>query len=231
MKNESFVIKKDIDTTYKIVLDSLQKVGSLKNQDNVNFKVEGIVWYGLQRIKVFIVLASEKKTTEIQIKATSDDILEIGASKSIEKLMNEIISISKNKDNSKSVSEEKNHTKFKSNKPNTSFKINYKILLTAFVAIISIWLMFFSNKNNEDFYYTKSGFGAAFNEKDFDLLLSCSVKNDLQCIQNMINSGSAIELHSGTKVYIVKSTFMGGVIIRPEGETYNLWTVKEALTK
>ncbi len=231
MKNESFVIKKDIDTTYKIIIDSLQKVGSLKKQDNINFKVEGIVWYGLQRIKVFIVLISEKKTTEIQIKATSDDVLEIGATKSIEKLMNEIISISNNKNNSKTESVKKIYTKIKPIKTNSSFKIDYKILLFASVVIISIWLMFFSNKNNEDFYYTKSGFGAAFNEKDFDLLLSCSVKNDLQCIENMINSGSAIELNSGTKVYIVKSTFMGGVIIRPEGETYNLWTVKEALTK
>jgi hypothetical protein len=227
MKHESFIIKKDIDTTFKIIIDSLQKVGTLKKQDNDNYKIEGIVWYGLQRIKVFITLNSEKKSTDVNIKASSDDVLEIGASKSIQKLIDEIASSSKT--TKKSQSENSKNTNYSNKK--TPFQLNYKILLTFFIAIIFIWVIFFSNKTTDNSYYTKSGFGATYNEQDFDLLLSCSVKNDVQCIQSMIISGTAIELSAGTKVYIVESTFTGGIIIRPEGKSYNLWTVKEAITK
>ena len=79
---------------------------------------------------------------------------------------------------------------------------------------------------------TKSGYLASLSEKILDKAVDYAVAKDNIALQKLIDSKLVFLLKSNLKVYIVDTKlFSGKIKIRPVGETIEVWTVTEAVTK
>jgi hypothetical protein len=77
---------------------------------------------------------------------------------------------------------------------------------------------------------TVTGYIASVSEELLDKAISYSVAKDQVALNKLIASGRVIWLKGGIKVQIVDTKiFKGKVKVRPIGETFELWTVSEAV--
>ena len=98
------------------------------------------------------------------------------------------------------------------------------------VAIVSVFL-FTSMVMADLTWVTKSNNFATFTEANLDRVISYSAAGDRRALQKMVEKEkTAFFLKSGVRVY-VEETSWTKVRIRPEGETWSIWTVRDALHK
>lgn len=77
---------------------------------------------------------------------------------------------------------------------------------------------------------TNPGYLASFSEELLDKAVEYAVAKDDVAFQKLLDTKLVFPLKGGLRVYIVDTKiFSGKVKIRPVGETFELWTVIEAI--
>lgn len=102
----------------------------------------------------------------------------------------------------------------------------------ALVLVLACFIFLTSSKCLEaaQLHYTQSGYLAAISEAYLDKAVEYVVQNDKVALGTLIAQGVVIPLKAGVPVYITEfKMFSGKVKFRPKGQTYEYWTVSEAI--
>lgn len=104
-------------------------------------------------------------------------------------------------------------------------RIIYLIIIAGFLGFI-----FVSSAIPQTIYITKSYFASPY-EDVLDKAVQYAVAHDEAALKKLMQQGTLFILKPGLEVYLVESRiFSGKVKIRPRGQTFELWTVSEAIT-
>jgi hypothetical protein len=84
-----------------------------------------------------------------------------------------------------------------------------------------------------DLYVTKGdGYSACVSKDDLDRMIKYAAQNDVDAIQDLLNSNRCIAMSGGVEVFLESAGVLSGVVqIRPKGQEGIVWTVREAITK
>lgn len=100
-----------------------------------------------------------------------------------------------------------------------------------FISFLLI-LTLYSSAFAENIKTTKPGYLASLSETMLEKAIDYAVANDKIALQKLLDSNLVFILKEGIRVYIVDvKLFSGTVKIRPVGETFEVWTVTEAVSK
>lgn len=100
------------------------------------------------------------------------------------------------------------------------------VLISVFVLICSSLAIAQSTRT------TKAGCWASVSEELLDKAMDYAVAKDYVALQKLLDSKLVFELKAGLEVYVVDTKFFSGKVkIRPVGETVEVWTVLEAVSK
>ena len=97
------------------------------------------------------------------------------------------------------------------------------------MAIVLACIFIASTASAGRLWTTKDGYPAAIYKSDLEKAISYSVSKDKAAFMKLFNQGRFIILKPGIKVYIVTTSGLGKVKIRPQGETIEFWTLSEAI--
>lgn len=123
-------------------------------------------------------------------------------------------------------------TKPKQKHHSTSNKFNWwSIIIIIGILILGYYMTENEQGNNSSTYITNQGYyyGATSKEtlKNF---IRYSINEEYGLANRLIQSGKVFEVPSGKEVVLIKSNF-GTVKIRFKGESFEFWTVIEAISK
>ncbi|NJB66414.1 hypothetical protein GGQ74_000054 [Desulfobaculum xiamenense] len=83
----------------------------------------------------------------------------------------------------------------------------------------------------QDIRTTKSGYLASVSEAWLDKAVEYAVARDDVALQKLIDSKLVFVLKGGLRVYVVDTKIFSGIVkIRPVGETFEVWTLIEAIS-
>ena len=111
---------------------------------------------------------------------------------------------------------------------------NLKIIAGAIV-IIGVAIFFVKTPSGKSFsetnkYYTKDGFYYAVSKDAFDRMGDYFVSKDEAALNTLIQNGEIVTLPEGVEVN-VEGYYLAYMVVRPQGETYKLWCVSEAIAR
>lgn len=76
---------------------------------------------------------------------------------------------------------------------------------------------------------TKGGYIASLSLHNLDKAVEYSSNKDFTAFKKLHEAGRVFIIKSGVRVYIVERSGLGYIKIRPEGQTIELWTLREAV--
>lgn len=98
--------------------------------------------------------------------------------------------------------------------------------------IIFAFFMFSTSALAQGTRVTKEGFIASASETLLDKAMEYASVGDEAAFQQLLDSNMVFELRSGLTVYIVDTKlFQGKILIRPVGQTAEIWTLIGAVEK
>uniref|UniRef100_A0A6M3IM40 Uncharacterized protein n=1 Tax=viral metagenome TaxID=1070528 RepID=A0A6M3IM40_9ZZZZ len=108
------------------------------------------------------------------------------------------------------------------------FKLKSSIIILVLVFIMSF--VFISGAIAGSGYVTKQGFLAAFTKPLLQRGLDIYRSGDASAFNRLLKNNQLIFImKAGLQVYLEESTWSGYIRIRPAGETWSVWTVREAI--
>lgn len=98
-------------------------------------------------------------------------------------------------------------------------------------ATVAAVLFFAAAGFAQQVYVTKKGYPAAIDEKTYEQMAEYYRVKDLEAIKTLMDRGVAIIMQEGIRVYITDRAIMSPrVKLRPVGKTFEIWTIKDAVT-
>lgn len=103
------------------------------------------------------------------------------------------------------------------------------------IIMVTVFFLFIVIGNNyalaQNARITKSGYLASTSEELLDKAIEYAVAKDHAALQKILDTHLVFMLKGGLRVYIVDTKiFSGKVKIRPVGETFEVWTLIEAVS-
>ena len=108
-------------------------------------------------------------------------------------------------------------------------------MLKKTIIMVTVFFLFIVIGNNyalaQNARITKSGYLASTSEELLDKAIEYAVAKDYAALQKILDTQLVFMLKGGLRVYIVDTKiFSGKVKIRPVGETFEVWTLIEAVS-
>ena len=83
----------------------------------------------------------------------------------------------------------------------------------------------------QDLYVTQDGYLASLNKNQLSKVTDYLGSGDKVAVNKLVESGVVFWLKAGLIVYLEDFTWTGLAKIRPKGETFEVWTYREAIKK
>lgn len=99
----------------------------------------------------------------------------------------------------------------------------------AITATLAIVMAFSTAYAGGRLWTTKGGYPAAMYKADLENVITYSVQKDKEALIKLLDQGRFVILKPGTKVFVVTTSGLGKVKVRPQGTTLEFWTLTEAI--
>lgn len=121
------------------------------------------------------------------------------------------------------------HTQNRSHKKDNIIPYNFKHFLFGIFGLILIFY-FILDENNSDIYLSNKGYYGSTSKTNLNNFIRYISNEELSLAQQEINNGNIFEIPERKEVILIKSDF-GLVKIRFKNESFEFWTVIEAIKK
>ncbi len=97
------------------------------------------------------------------------------------------------------------------------------------IAIVLACIFIASTASAGRSWTTKEGYVAALSLYNLEKAVEYASNKDFEAFKKVHEANRVFVIKKGLRVYIVERSGLGYIKIRPEGETVELWTLREAV--